>query len=73
MARPRAQTAATDIEVTEEGKMLLTEFGGGESSISPGFLIAYAHAKNHGNDEKACILWAMNHGQDDEFQPVTDG
>lgn len=67
MARPRKTD--TDVEVTEEGKALLEEFGGGESSISPGFLNAYAHAKKHGNDEKACILWAMNHGQDDEFAP----
>lgn len=69
MARPRAARATTEelTEVTELGLGYLEEFGGGESSVTDGFLKAYNHAKRHGNDEKACILFAMNHGMDEEF------
>lgn len=68
MARPR--TAQTDEfeELNDLALAYLNEFGGGEESLTDGFKRAYTHARHKKNDEKGSVLFAMNHGMDDEFE-----
>lgn len=74
MARPRAKAKEEVTELNELAMAYLNEFGGGEESVTDGFLRAYNHAHvKHGNDEKASVLFAMNHGMDDEFAVEDDG
>lgn len=69
--RAAPKVEADELEQPNELAMsYLNEFGGGEDSLTDGFLRAYHHAHVlRKNDEKASILFAMNHGMDDEFNP----
>lgn len=67
MARPRVKKEKEQHELSDLALEYLETFGGGKASITPGFLRAYSHARNHGNDEKPSVLFAMNHGMDEEF------
>lgn len=69
MTRPRRTATTEDFKMSDLAMGYLLEFGGSEDSLTDGFIRAYQHAERHGNVEKACVLYAMNHSIDEEFNP----